>query len=154
MAYVVLQHFLYCFIRCNQFSILNVFSFLFIQTFFYFFTYQLEFSLPLSLNFLSSTSSLVITFLAVSYAFEDAANDCYRALGKFCATRVAKSNLSKNFYWNLFDVSKKWFRSWSYAVFITNRKALAKKLFEVCPEKGTKRKNRKKLEWQLESFLR
>ena len=54
-----------------------------------------------------------------------------------------------------FSVSKEWARSWSYAFLITYHKRLITKVLVIRPEKVTRRKKRKKtLEWQLQSFLR
>ena len=54
-----------------------------------------------------------------------------------------------------FSVFKEFFRSWSHAFLITYDKTLIKKLFGCTSKKSDeKKKKQKKLEWQLESFLR
>ena len=52
-----------------------------------------------------------------------------------------------------FGVSKEGVRSWKHVFLVTKLKTLPKKLLAVRPEKVTRRKKRKKIEWQLQSFF-
>ena len=68
------------------------------------------------------------------------------------ASRITTSG--KIFTERPFSVSDEWVRSWSHAFLITFDKTLCKKLLVVFPGKVMRRKKRKKkLERQLQSFL-
>ena len=149
MTHVLQQQFLFRFTRsCNKFLILKIFPFHFLRT--------CVLNIPISFCFdpwifRYLLANLFSSFWLFLVLFLDAVNVGYCAWTVSCATLVANNNLLNNFYGIFFGVSD---LGHTLLWWLTNLKTLAKKLLVVHPEKGMRRKKRKQLEWQLQSYLR
>ena len=118
---------------------LNIFPFLFLQTFLLINSISLCFDPwifchPLTNLFLSFLLFLVLLWM-LSYA-----------------TRITNNDFRNNFKEKLFSVSKEWVRSWSHPSLIIYHKTFAKKLKTVRPKSC--REGEKEKERQLQSVIR
>ena len=146
MTNVLQQQFLYCFTwSSNQLLNLNIFSFLFLQTFLLINSISLCFDYWIfcqhSLTGLTTLFSSFWFFLVLFWMLW-----ILVAVHKLShVTHASRKTTSRTiFKERLFSVSKEWVSSWSHAFLITYHKTLAKKLLAVRLEKVTRRKKRKK----------
>ena len=140
MKYVLQQQFLYCFTcSSNQILILNIFSFIYLF-FLDFFTYQLDFFLPQPLNLLPFSYQLSVRFwqfhvlLWMLWILVTVHKPCHVPhMPQITTWGTISVEIC-------FDVPEEWVRSWSHVFVITKVKTLPRKLFEVRPQKVTRRK--------------
>ena len=143
MKYDLQQQFFYCFTWSgNQFLVLKIFSFLFLQTFLFINSISLCFDpwifchLLLLANLFLAVWLFVVLFWML-WMLVTVCNICY-------VPHTSRITSWGTMFTEIFlDVSKEWVRSWSHAFLITTLKTLAKKLLAVHPEKVMRRKKRK-----------
>ena len=142
MTHVFQQQFLYCFTWSNnQFIFLNIFSFLFLQTFLLISSISLCFDYWIFCCLLANLFPIVWLFLVLFWMLW-----ILVTVHKPChvppASRI--TTWGKMFKKIFLGMSKEWLRSRSHSSLITNLKTLAKKILEVRPEHWTRRKKEKK----------
>ena len=147
MAHVLQQQFLYCFTwSSNQLFILNIFSFLFLQTFLLINSISLSFDPWIFSHLLGNLFRSFWQFLMLFWMLRMLIT-MHKPCNVSHASQLTTSGtiLTEIF----FSVSKEWFRYWSHAFLKINIKILAEKLLAVHPEKGTRRKKRKKTRMEI-----
>ena len=140
-------HILYYFTwSSNQLLNLNIFSFLFLQTFLLINSISLLLMIEssASIHWQTGLTNLFPSFLLFLVLFW-----MLRMLVTVhkpcCVPHASRTTTSGTIFTErLFSVSKEWVRSWSHAFLITYDKTLTKKLLAVRPEKVTRRKKRSK----------